>query len=58
LSSDGPHRVFYRANGSGHADILSRNTVTRNTVIWQMNGLTRQDDRSIGSPVLDWQVQC
>jgi hypothetical protein len=46
------------AGGGGQSDILWRNTGTRNTIIWQMNGFTKQVTGSIGANISAWQLRC
>ena len=44
-------------DGDGKADILWRNKSDGNTVIWQMDGLTKAASGSIGSVGLEWQIR-
>ena len=45
-------------DGIGKSDVLWRNTGAGNSIIWQMNGFTKQATGSIGAPTSAWQLRC
>ncbi len=52
----GAERVAGDFDGDGNADLLWRNTVTGNTVVWLMDGESRLDEDSIGAPSTTWEI--
>jgi len=53
---DGAERGDGDFDGDGKPDILWRNTVTGNTVVWLMDGATRLAEGSIGRVPTAWQI--
>jgi len=53
---DGAKTAVSDFDGDGKADILWRNTVTGNTVVWLMDGAARLAEGSIGWVPTDWTI--